>query len=389
MNTLFFLPFILIPLVFSHIGAYIGYIARIPSSYERIKVELFIALTLALILFYGKDIYRWLKTQNIYFSFWALILGTFLTLGITSNNIPINADWIGSNEKNHGLLFFLTCIGWSALLFSVKKYHSFGYIPRIIRTMGWLLALIWIGQYMGLDPLAAYYTGNTWWSDRVFATLGNPNYLAGYLIMTLPFLFHGKNQKEHILPWIIIILGILATGSFIGIGIAILYLLIKLFWKQRIFLGTGFVLLWFILMGLQYTYTLIPNEKLLSLETRWIIMQQVGKSLLEEPRILVTGQWNDSMGAYYDTIINRSEALRKYIDDNATLDSSHNILLDSIFFLGFPLTLWWILGLIFLFPRLERQKKEGILLFFAFFCFNIPVVSHFVLLGYFLVPKDR
>jgi hypothetical protein len=38
---------------------------------------------------------------------------------------------------------------------------------------------------------------------------------------------------------------------------------------------------------------------------------------------------------------------------------------------------------------LESQKKEGILLFFAFFFFNIPVVSHFILLGYFLVPKNN
>jgi hypothetical protein len=28
--------------------------------------------------------------------------------------------------------------------------------------MGGLLALIGIGQYIGLDPLAAYYTGNSW-----------------------------------------------------------------------------------------------------------------------------------------------------------------------------------------------------------------------------------
>jgi hypothetical protein len=68
-------------------------------------------------------------------------------------------------------------------------------------------------------------------------------------------------------------------------------------------------------------------------------MEQVVETLSDEPRILVTGQGNDSMGDFYDTISNRGQKLQKYIDDNATLDSSHNIFLDSIFFLGFPITL--------------------------------------------------
>jgi hypothetical protein len=125
MNTLFLLPFIIVPIIFSHIGAYIGYIARIPSSYERIKVEVFIALIGALLLFYIKDIYHWFKNRTSLFLIGSIILVILLILAITGNNIPIEGDLIGSNEKNHGLLYFLACIGWGILLFSLKKYRSF------------------------------------------------------------------------------------------------------------------------------------------------------------------------------------------------------------------------------------------------------------------------
>jgi ABC-type phosphate/phosphonate transport system permease subunit len=64
----------------------------------------------------------------------------------------------------------------------------------------------------------------SWGELRSISTLGNPNYVAGYLLMIFPFLI-AEIRTRSILPFLIVTLGIIMTGSIIGIVLALLMLI--------------------------------------------------------------------------------------------------------------------------------------------------------------------
>jgi len=91
------------------------------------------------------------------------------------------------------------------------------------------------------------------------------------------------------------------------------------------------------------------------------------------------GNGADTLGNFFE-LERRSNTLRKYIPDTYSIDRAHNIFLDILFSFG-------IMGLLaFLTPvwallrnRLHHPGAYVILLFFAFFSFNIPVISHWLI----------
>lgn len=66
----------------------------------------------------------------------------------------------------------------------------------------------------------SFITQGSWSNIRSIATLGNPNYVAGYLLMILPMILGYVRHFEKYILLVIICFGILATKSVIGISLA-------------------------------------------------------------------------------------------------------------------------------------------------------------------------
>ncbi len=89
------------------------------------------------------------------------------------------------------------------------------------------MALIAIGEYMGgvydiygrSEMLSAY-------PGRSVSTLGNPNYVAGYLLIFLPLFVYIRTPERWVILGLLSI-AILTTGSYIAMGLMGLYCLYR------------------------------------------------------------------------------------------------------------------------------------------------------------------
>lgn len=94
--------------------------------------------------------------------------------------------FIGNAEKTHWWFFYLAIFS----IFWVLKSLSQDENNKLFRIsfIGYLVVIFYeFLQKLGLDPLAPLYNSRLDVS-RVFSTLGNPNYLAWYVLMLMPIL---------------------------------------------------------------------------------------------------------------------------------------------------------------------------------------------------------
>ena len=392
MQLALILPFVIVPFIFSHIGIYFGFMPNIPSSYERIKVQtFFILLIYALFCWflYARSEIQFKKNRDIFLLVW-IILWCF---GIYLNTLPYPIDLIGTYEKYHGTLYY----GSGIIFFLLLSWHIHkkidSNIKKWILVTGILVSSVAILQLLGWDPLQQKYSHGGWDISRIFGTLWNPNYLAGYLLMIVPFIFTAGFPKiTHF--WIYILFSgvICATGSVTGIillGLYSLHIFIAHFCKKQ---KTQFII-WSILFSLFSSIIVwkydIFQEKILSLQTRFAIWENTTEQIIQNPRILFFWNWPDSMASYTSRNDHRNENLKKYIQASDTLDSAHNIFLDIWFSFWIFGLIWFIIALWIPLRYTSKEKRDSILLFIGFFIFNIPVISHFILLIYALVPLQK
>ncbi len=115
--------------------------------------------------------------------------------------------WFGNMEKFHGWYLYLSLlILWIILSTRTQKERK-KYLVISFLSSGFV-CLYALFQYLGWDPLAAAYSTRLDLS-RVFSTLGNPNYLAGYALMLLPLVgekVFSKTEKKYRF-WYCILLG--------------------------------------------------------------------------------------------------------------------------------------------------------------------------------------
>jgi O-antigen ligase len=75
----------------------------------------------------------------------------------------------------------------------------------------------------------------------------------------------------------------------------------------------------------------------------------------------------------------RSNILQRYIPNDYSIDRAHNIFLDILFSFGILGLLFFLMPVWILFKkRIHSPSAHVIILFFAFFSFNIPVISHWI-----------
>jgi hypothetical protein len=373
--------FFTLPLYFSHIFSGFGIVFGGVSSFERQKVYLMVILTaIALIEWIWRypDAVVWTLRKYGLLTL-ILLLCPFLAIYWWGGDID-SLYWWGGMEKHHGYILYGAIIILSLILSTIPTKDKIQYLHISIWSTV-IVAIVAIYQYIGWGMVSGRYPG------RSISTLGNPNYLAGYLILILPLLWRIRSPERWIIG-IVIILALITTGSYIGmalLGCYLLYLAICRILRYFPVLNSGlsvplriFLLLTFYFLLLSALYRVIDPEKLLSLTSRFVLMKESLMMLLHDPISLLIGFGPDSLMSHFSTA--RSALVSAYFPSYEIIDSSHNILIDIIFqygslpigAIGYTLWRWW-----------KSQKEDvqiAILLGVWFLLLNVFVVVHLMIL---------
>lgn len=362
------------------------------SGFESVKVIFVLFVSIIVILTTLGDWFA--KNRQIRRVFLVSLL-VFVIWSVTSYtlNRHINPYFlIGNPEKTHGWFFYaiLFCLFWILRsLTQIEKKQLF-----LMSILGFMwVALYALFQKLGLDPLRhSYNTRLDLW--RVFSTLGNPNYLAGYVLVLLPLLrvyrFPNElNWQEHLWEisiWFISGVLIYWTGSYLAwilfagyVGFVIVQHVLPKKWHRTAFWISAliiFVVLWTYL-GQHYGHDILASQKMKWFIARWYLWETGISALTHDA-------WHFLFGFGPDGFLSVSEKFRHsllsvYEDPVYRIDRSHNVFIDFALHFGVPMLciLLWFVGKML--PSLSQDKKVALLIFALYFSFNIPVLVHFLI----------
>lgn len=192
------------------------------SGFESVKVSFVLLISsLIIALTFIRTVYSD-KKISASFLVSSLIFGICIVTSFVLNKNTNPYFFLGNPEKTHGLFLYIALfsIFWILRALSqTEKKRLFS-----VTFLGFLGVTVYaLFQKYGLDPLRqTYNTRLDLW--RIFSTLGNPNYLAGYVLLVLPLLrvYRFPNElswQEHlweICIWILSGILIYWTGSYLA-----------------------------------------------------------------------------------------------------------------------------------------------------------------------------
>ena len=384
--------YFVIPLFFSHIFArwWSGFIIDNGiGHFESLKMSLFLMLMIFATL--EMFLQKWEKWkyffQKISQKYFIVGLSLFFIIGILIYPHENLRDLLlGIWEKQHGILLPLGLI-WLGILISLLEKSEIRKISYAIIISASLVSLIALIEMMGYNIFtwSSYGVVWSWWEVRSTSTLGNPNYVAGYLLMVLPIIFGTIKRGEKYTLMIFIFLAIFSTGSIIGISLAALYFIALI--SEKIFGKKTYIYLplVFILMILVVYYFYHGNVRWLSLISRFILMRET--SLENSEHIGSFLFWSGPSGILDMYEAPRSALVNSYFPANMIIDSSHNLFIDIFVQYGM-VTVLSILGYIFYqWKCLDTMRKSGLILGLIFLSLNVFVISHLILIVFFISEK--
>lgn len=387
--------FFTLPLYFSHIFLPFGLVIWEAYSFERQKVIFFFGI---LLLSYLEWIIRFPQLiENVYKKYLYIII-ILLILPIVSMlyfGWRVDTDFlIWSYEKHHWYIFYFSIINFIFLLAAststqLKKYLSWSIFSSVL--VAWIAIgehIGWILDIYGRSEMYSLYDG------RSSSTLGNPNYVAGYLLLFIPIVI-GKIEILKERYWkqsgiFILYLAILwflvgwiySTGSHIALFLiwflCLWYCLRYLFvwmhlWKQVALLLSFTGVITFLL------YSSVEPSKFLSLESRFVLMKETFGIMIQYPISFFIGFGPDSILSYFSHM--RSSLVNLYFPRDMLIDSFHNIFLDIFF-------QYWIIPFVLFFSMLYKERRNilspfglAILLILFFLSLNVFVISHIILIS--------
>ncbi len=382
--------FFCLPLYFSHIFSPFGTIIWETSSFERQKVYLLILLVLMCVM---EILYRnggglciqmkkywkyimWICIFPLFVSFW-----WWYTLD--------DHFFFWSREKHHGYIWYIVLILLWILLSTLNSREK-KMLVYVSMASSFLVASFALLEYISWGSLFFSQSGTfSWGSARSVSTLWNPNYVAGYLLMNIVCLSSMRSPERWIYA-LVVSLGIIATWSYIGIALLILYVLYRILRnvfpiEQSILstLGVG-------ILGWGIAYFFLSPDKLLSFQSRFVLMDELWTNMVQYPFAFLFWFGPESIISYFSW--ERTSLVNSYFPSTSAIDSSHNIFLDFLFQYGiFPLIfLWHILSRIW--KSLQAQSQEWIILGCIFLSFNVTITAHvimLILLGLTTVPSSE
>lgn len=142
------------------------------------------------------------------FLFWPTVFLFTLSVATILSIDPSNS-FFGSYARGQGLVSYWFYFLFFILLLFVLRSERF--VKRILKTAvisSFLVCLYGLVQAAGFDPLV-WNTSPFSYSGRIAATLGQPNFLASYLLLVIPltiyFLICARNFWPHFLWFIVLI----------------------------------------------------------------------------------------------------------------------------------------------------------------------------------------
>lgn len=288
---------------------------------------------------------------------WALSYFSLLAAYTVFSIAPWTSLW-GGVPQLQGLLtqaiyFAALCVGLATK----------GSLSRVIVPMNAIIVFYGAVQMSGLDPWATAWQTETL-LGRTYSTLGNPNFLGAFLVLTLPCLVeslrsHKKTLAALLMANVAVLIGTASRGALIGlIGAGIVA---AMFYRKELhqsfkvhrkaWLATSIL---FLLIGgvaldrFQERYT-TASEMGRSLGARQVIWQDTITLIAERP----WGYGLEALTLVYGKV--QSPELLEYEKFIVFIDRAHTVLLD-IWVTAGPLTL--AVWLLFMGRVLKRGLKN-------------------------------
>lgn len=359
-----------------------------PTSIDLSKLVLFKIFTLLLLFAVVWELVKSgatiLKTSLKDF-FPLLLLFGFLVISLFFS-VDITTSWFGSFDRGEGLVSWLFYGLWTILLvLHLNRDNNLTLINRFlvaISVSGFFVSIYAILQILGLDFIS--------WSEpaaltgRAVSFLGQPNYLACWLVIVIPFsayLFFIKKNKAERFVWlgtfIFELLALFATGSRATFFIFLLTSVIWLFWSlfRKNKLSTKKIWLIIVLGVLIFssflTFLAITQKARLSelidlkkgsMAVRFDLWQTGLQSFYKKPLL---GYGLENQKEIYVTYYKTDFAL--FARPNTYSDRAHNLILDILLTTGIIglLIFGYFLYKVFynLFKALNNSKYETLSVF--------------------------
>ena len=130
------------------------------------------------------------QTGKLFLSFFAIVLISPLW-----SKAPL-LSFVGSSPRFEGLLayFVFFSISLSAFAFARRKRNQ-SYLVNAIVLSNALVILYGAFQILGIDPFKTAWDDATF-LGRTFSTLGQPNFLGLFILLTLPFAYKGMQESK-------------------------------------------------------------------------------------------------------------------------------------------------------------------------------------------------
>jgi O-antigen ligase len=237
------------------------YLPNSPIPFEIPKVWLFNrwveVITISGLIFSTSEIKK-NKFDMVLVVLLTLFLSTILITSLAG--VDIQKSLLGNYYRGDGLftLFHLASLFFFIILFFQTKWLK----PTIISIS---ISAIGISLWILTDAFRFYVLNNPAiynWGGALTVSFGNPNFLSGYLLITLPFtayLSHVVKKKYYYLGLFIQISAILLTFARAGvIGILIFFSLWYLISKKT----KPLIIIFLVLVVLLITTCIVRNDKL-------------------------------------------------------------------------------------------------------------------------------
>lgn len=155
------------------------------SGFESVKVGCFLLLAFLAVVAYMADYVsegKYEFSQYFFLGFLIFFVWSSSSYFLNSGTNPYFLR--GTPEKTHGWYFFLALFSFYWLVAGASQHAKKRFLDFALYGLLGVMVYAFF-QKIGLDPLEKLYATRID-LERLFSTLGNPNYLAGYLLMFLP-----------------------------------------------------------------------------------------------------------------------------------------------------------------------------------------------------------
>ncbi len=346
-------------------------------GYEQTKIAFFIfsSSLIGFIWLAGKPKLKWnlVKIASLGFIF-ILLVSSIL-------GVDLKQSLLGSNPYFQGWLVYAYLGLFSVLVASSKiRLESYASVLVFSASLVGVCAIRqWVEVHLFHSPIPTY-------AGRVISTFGQPNFYAGFLLLTLPFsylLFKTQSKKLCFLGWgsgLISLIGILMSFSRSTILMALLLLILGLVDQLKIKVKAGLVVLGTVVLSvfiaLKFSSGIIGNEvsnPILtknpdltrdSVEKRVYIWPQAINIALQKP---LTGYGLENIDKAFSDYFAASK--HSLFEENLqimpvlislkelNIDRSHSYALDLLLFSGGIGLALWVSLVALLFWKLKQKTK--------------------------------